>query len=238
MVDLTRFYTQDEGDIFADVRFRTVTGEDWLEYTVPQHWSQAAGDLLRDQITYPEALPAITKRVEEVGVPAWLWRSEVDDTALNSISAEWRYKRERDIRDVLHRMAGTLTYQGWKGGLFQNEVDAKIFYDEFRSILLPQRAAPELVQWHYLGLDWAYGVTAAGYVPQHKIVFFESEAKNLSALTGAGLVVPMGATEKNIARRIQILGDTLAVESETATLGVTVPIESPGSLDFITWKRE
>lgn len=216
---LTRFYTKAGHDFIAEAAFRTVTHEGWLAYTVPQQWNQAAVDVLRDRIFYPEALPAMTRRVPEPNVPEWLWRSEADNAGLDSISAEWRYRNEKDIRDVLHRMAGALAYRAWKDKLLTTEEDAKTFYDEFRYILLHQLAAPELKQWQSLGLDWAYGLgDALPYVPTHRIVSFKPETTQ--AL-----------------KRIRILGETLALETPEAKTGVTLPVENSDSPAFIAWKK-
>ncbi|MCE9508077.1 MAG: hypothetical protein K8R48_07170 [Alphaproteobacteria bacterium] len=220
----TRFYTQAGRDIFNGVRFRSVSSEQQLEYIVPQRWNQAAVDVLLEKVFYPEALPSLTKKVAEAGVPAWLWRSEVDDTGLDSISAEWRYRHEQDIREVLHRMAGALTYRAWKNGLFPAEADAEVFYDELRYIFLHQIAAPELEQWGLLGLDWAYGLTdAAAFIPRHRIVPFETD-------------------KPHALKRMKILGDTLALENTTLSAspktGVTLPIENIDSPAFIAWKRD
>jgi ribonucleoside-diphosphate reductase alpha chain len=193
--------------------------EQHLEYTVPQGWTQAAVDILLEKIFYPETLPALTKKVAEEGVPAWLWRSEADAAGLESISAEWRYHAEKDIRDVLHRIAGALTYQSWKNGQFASEAEAEIFYDELRYILLHQMASLELNQWTSLGLEWAYGLTAAGpFTPRHHIIPFETN-------------------KPHALKRIKILGDTLALEPEAVKAAVTLPVENIDSPGFIGWKR-
>ena len=233
---LKRHYTQIGCDSLESVRFRIVSSEERLEYVVPQHWNQAAVGILHDKIFYPESLPMTTKRVEESGVPDWLWRSEAKSS---DITEEGRFRPERDIRDVLHRMAGALTYQGWKIGLFASEEEAKIFYDEFRHILLHQIAAPEISQWGMLGLDWAYGLKdVSHFVPRHRIVSFKSGMAKASE--GAGVIVPSVALEKNMLKRIQILGETLALETEPegTKTGITLPVENPDSLDFVSWKRE
>ena len=214
-----RFYTQAGRDIFSGVRFRTVSNEQHLEYTVPQSWTQAAVDILLEKIFYPETLPALTKKVAEEGVPAWLWRSEADAAGLENISAEWRYHYEKDIREVLHRIAGALTYQAWKNRLFSHEADAEVFYDELRYILLHQTAAPELNQWMSLGLDWAYGLTGvAAFTPRHRIVAFEAD-------------------KAQALKRVKILGDTLALAPEASMVAVTLPVENIDSPAFIAWKR-
>jgi ribonucleoside-diphosphate reductase alpha chain len=218
-MDWARFYTQSGRDIFSGVRLRTVTDEQYLEYAVPLGWNQAAVDVLLEKVFYPEALPALTKKVEEAGVPAWLWRSEADAAGLESISAEWRYRCEKDIREVLHRIAGALAYRGWKDGLFSSEAAAEIFYDELRCILLHQIAAPELEQWRVLGLDWAYGLnTTPAFVPGHRIVSFEAD-------------------KPHALKRIKLLGDTLALETEATPVAVTLPVENIDSAAFVAWKR-
>jgi len=213
-----RFYTKAEQDFCVESRFRGVTHENQQTYIIPQHWNQAAADILQEKIFYPEVLPAMLRRVEENGVPHWLWRSEADDTSLDSISAEWRFHIEKDIRDVVHRIAGSLTYQGWKNNLFSTEGDAKVFYDELKYILLHQIAAPELKQWQLLGLDWAYGVTKTSYTPQQR---------NISFTEGTPHVI----------RRIKMIGEALALENADIKTNVILPVENASSLDFIKWKR-
>ena len=62
---LSRFFTRADRDIYADARFRSVKNEEWLEYTVPLHWGQAAVDVLLEKVFYPQGLPAITRKVAE-----------------------------------------------------------------------------------------------------------------------------------------------------------------------------
>jgi ribonucleoside-diphosphate reductase alpha chain len=215
-----RFYTQAGRDVFSGARFRAVASEQRLEYIVPRRWNQAAVDVLLEKVFYPETLPALTKKVEEPGVPAWLWRSEADDTGLDSISAEWRYRHEQDIREVLHRLAGALTYRAWKNNLFSAEADAEVFYDELRHIFLHQIAAPELEQWRLLGLDWAYGLTT-----------------DAAALNLRHRIVPFATDKPHALKRMKILGETLSLDPAAPKTGVTLPVENIDSPAFIAWKR-
>src|SRR5690606_15189803 len=103
-------------------------------------------------------VPAKLKRVEETGMPSWLWRSVPDDAALAMLPDEERTTAERDARQVFDRLAGTWTYWGWKGGYFDGEDDARAFFAELRHMLATQKAAPNSPQWFNTGLHWAYGI--------------------------------------------------------------------------------
>ena len=214
----TRFYTQADQDFLAEGHFHSVVHENQQTYVVPRQWNQSAVDVLQEKVFCNEVLPAVLRRVAEDGVPSWLWRSEADSTILDGVSAEWRFHIEKDIREVLHRIAGSLTYQGWKNSLFTSGDDAKIFYDELRYILLHQIAAPELKQWQLLGLDWAYGIPHAPYVPQLRTISLVEETTH-------------------VLRRLKIQGETLALENAEAKINAVLPIENSESLNFINWKK-
>lgn len=215
-----RFYTQHGRDPVAGARFRTVSTDPWQEYVIPQHWNQAAAEVLQQKIFYARALPSLTRKVAEDAVPEWLWRSEVDHAALESVSGEWRYRVEKDVRDVLHRVAGSVTYRAWKNGAFSAEEGARVFYDELRYILLYQLAAPEPALWASLGLDWAYGLTdEAVFVPHHNITLFDASAPHAF-------------------RRIKALAETQAVYDTPEKVAVTLPVENIDSLPFISWKKD
>src|SRR5215213_6836202 len=117
---LNRLQTRPDAGPFEGLGWRVHKGEDWLEYIVPAGWGAAAAELLIEKVFYRGALPALTRVVPEEGVPAWLCRRVADDE-LDGISAESRYRYERDFREVLHRVAGGLCYQAWKAGIFDGE---------------------------------------------------------------------------------------------------------------------
>ncbi len=217
----TRFYTKEDQDFCADALFCEVAHhENPQTCIVPQNWNQTALGVLQEDVFYPEVLPAALRLVDEPGVPVWLQRSVPDNATGDGISAEWRHHMEKDIREVLHRMAGSLTYQGWKDGMFSSENDAKVFYDELRYVLMHQIAAPELEQWRALGLDWAYGITpATPYMPQRRALSYKE-----------GTDQPL--------RRMTILGETLALEGcKRNKLNIILPVENADSADFINWKK-
>ena len=128
------------------------------DFEVPAHWSQVAADILAQKYFRKRGLPLKSKRVAEDNVPSWLWRSEPDHEAMADIAEDERFIGETSAKQVFHRMAGTWTYWGWKGGYFDAEEDARAYYDEMRYMLATQMAAPNSPQWFNTGLHWAYGI--------------------------------------------------------------------------------
>ncbi|TAL38912.1 MAG: hypothetical protein EPN97_03295 [Alphaproteobacteria bacterium] len=230
-----RFHSHPGRDPVAEFRFRLHKGEDWLEYAVPQSWGSAAVDVLLTKVFYREPLPALTRPVPEDGVPEWLWRREADPAGLESVSAEWRYRYERDARDVINRIAGGLAYHAWKAKIFDGEEDARAFFDEFRFLLLHRRAAPEIALMAAAGLDWAYGVVGAIFHPAAEIAVFDGHPDFSGS--HAGIVVPQRSSQKNILRRIKIMGESLALGEDGRRVSVMLPVENIDSRDFATLRR-
>jgi len=127
-------------------------------FGVPEDWSQVAGDILAQKYFRKAGVPARRRQVAEVGVPEWLWKAEPDTEALAQLPEGERYHGEHDARDVFHRLAGCWTYWGAKHGYFDEEEDARAYYDEMCYMLAKQMAAPNSPQWFNTGLNWAYGI--------------------------------------------------------------------------------
>jgi len=119
---------------------------------VPESWSQVACDVLAQKYFRKAGVPVALKPVPEEGVPEFLWRKTADE------AAEGKTTGEHSAKQVFDRLAGTWTYWGWKGGYFDNESDARAFYDEMCHMLATQKAAPNSPQWFNTGLHWAYGI--------------------------------------------------------------------------------
>ncbi len=51
-------------------------------FSVPDHWSQVAADILAQKYFRKAGVPAKAKRFEENAVPSWLWRSVPDEEAI------------------------------------------------------------------------------------------------------------------------------------------------------------
>src|SRR5579862_5500174 len=156
---IRRHFTMEGSSPYEGIEFRSATSEirnpdgtvvfrqDDIE--VPAGWSQVACDVLAQKYFRKAGVPANLRPISEVDVPEFLWRHEAD--------AEER-TGEASARQVFHRMAGTWTYWGWKGGYFDSEEDARAFHDELCNMLATQKAAPNSPQWFNTGLHWAYGI--------------------------------------------------------------------------------
>ena len=137
------------------------------ECRVPAAWSQVAADILAQKYFRKTGIPSRLRRVEENGVPSWLWRSVADEVRLAELPAAERAHGEHDARQVFDRLAGTWTYWGWKGSYFDTADDACAFFDELRFMLATQKAAPNSPQWFNSGLHWAYGIEGTGQGHYH-----------------------------------------------------------------------
>ena len=165
---IERRYTEAGRSPYAALEFRTTRSEirnpdgsivfslDGIE--APAGWSQVAADVLAQKYFRKAGVPARLKKVEEIDVPSFLWRSVADEAALSALPAAERYGSERTARQVFDRLAGAWAYWGWKGKYFDGEEDAQAFFDELRFMLAAQVAAPNSPQWFNTGLHWAYGV--------------------------------------------------------------------------------
>jgi ribonucleoside-diphosphate reductase alpha chain len=186
---IARHFTKEGQSPYADIAFKSATSEirnpdgsvvfrlDNIE--VPAEWSQVACDIIAQKYFRKAGVAGKLKAVEENDVPSWLWRSAPDEAALEGLSKEERQGGETKSQDVFHRLAGTWTYWGWKGGYFETEEDAHAFYDELCYMLAKQMAAPNSPQWFNTGLHWAYGID--GPAQGHYYVDFKSGELTKSA---------------------------------------------------------
>src|ERR1700722_9907461 len=165
---IERRFTTAGKDSYQGIAFKSATSEIrnpdgsrvfYLpDIDVPADWSQVACDILAQKYFRKAGVPAKLKAVEEKGVPSWLWRKVPDEKALEKLPTAERTESERSAKQVFHRLAGTWTYWGWKGGYFDAESDARAYYDEMCFMLCRQMAAPNSPQWFNTGMYWAYGI--------------------------------------------------------------------------------
>src|SRR5690349_7542322 len=145
---IERLFTEEGQDPYAGIEFRRATSEirnpdgsrvfHLPDIDVPAAWSQVACDILAQKYFRKAGVPARLAPVIEADVPAWLWRRVPDADALAALPAKDRYVSEMSAKQVFHRLAGTWTYWGWKGGYFDGETDARAYYDEMCRMLCRQ----------------------------------------------------------------------------------------------------
>ncbi len=116
----------------------------------PTHWSASARNICLEQCFVLDGIACDLVRIAEDDVPTWLWRNEPDETAQE-------LRGETSLCQVIDRIGGGWTYQGWKGGYFESDEDARIFYDECRWLLFHRKISPAIKQWRCAGRHWAYG---------------------------------------------------------------------------------
>ena len=165
---IQRHYTKAGKPVCAGLSFQRTTSEirnpdgsivfQARDIEVPAEWSQVACDVLAQKYFRKAGIPAHTKPVAEAGIPPWLCRHVPDEDALAELPEAERFTGETSARQVFHRLAGTWTYWGWKGGYFDEEGDARAFYDEMSMMLARQMGAPNSPQWFNTGIHWAYGI--------------------------------------------------------------------------------
>src|SRR5690606_17361021 len=107
---IERFFTEEGRDVYEDVPFRTTSSEirnpdgstvfSAEDVEVPAEWSQVASDILAQKYFRKRGVPRSLRRVEEEGVPAFLWRSQPDEKALAKLPLEERMGGETSAKQV------------------------------------------------------------------------------------------------------------------------------------------
>ncbi len=186
-----RVYTRDNRSPYADIEFRQASSEirnpdgsvvfAHADIEVPSRWSQVAVDVLAQKYFRKAGVPQRLATVEEEGVPAWLCRRQIDQSAIDALSEGEQFAGERSAKEVFDRLAGTWTYWGWKNRYFDSEPDAQAFFDEMRAMLARQVGAPNSPQWFNTGLYWAYGIDG----PAQGHFFVDEKTGTVHASTSA-----------------------------------------------------
>ena len=101
---IERRFTQEGQAAYADIVFRKALSEiknpdgsvvfRLADIDVPAQFSQVATDVLAQKYFRKAGVPARLKRVEESGVPSFLWRSVPDEAALAELPEAERYGSE------------------------------------------------------------------------------------------------------------------------------------------------
>lgn len=131
----------------------------------PEGWTSEAVEAFADAF-YPSR-PGTTTPIEENTLPSWLWRRRAADTQGGP---------ETSVFQVIDRVAGSAAYAGWKKGLWNDELEARAFYDGVRSMLLDRCIALKPSSLTKLGVDWAYGTVARPSMAAQKSAGIEHRA--------------------------------------------------------------
>lgn len=118
----------------------------------PNSWSKNSRRFFAEHCFVQDGIPDSLEAIPEEDVPHWLWRRAPDDQTAPKNGGE------TSLKQVVDRVAGALTYHGWKGGYFDREEDAQAFYDEIRWLLVHRKISPSAPHWQTIGLHWAYGL--------------------------------------------------------------------------------
>lgn len=150
---INRRFTKPGVDVYSTIAWEKRTSKishtdgstvfEMKDAEIPADWSQLATDIV------------VSKYFRKAGVP------QVDANGKPVLDASGKPVTgpEKSVRQVVHRLAGCWADWGQKFGYFDNDEDAKAFYDELAYMLLTQTAAPNSPQWFNTGLQFAYGMT-------------------------------------------------------------------------------
>ena len=184
-------FAKDQSDPYSEIDFveRTskITNADGStvstveQVTVPAGWSQVAVDILAQKYFRKAGVPSRLKKKIEKGIPEWLCPSEGDSEALSDLPKSEQMGGETDSRQVFHRLVGCWTYWGWKNKNFDNEDQARNYYQEMCYMLANQMSAPNSPQWFNAGLNWAYGIEG----PAQGHYFFNTETRQIEKSSNA-----------------------------------------------------
>ena len=126
---IERRYTKASQSPYALIAFETTKSEirnpdgsvvfslDRIE--VPAGWSQVAADVLAQKYFRKAGVPARLKRVEENGVPSFLWRSVPDEAALEALPKAERIGSETSAQAGVRPARRRLGLLGLEGRLFR-----------------------------------------------------------------------------------------------------------------------
>ena len=246
-MQIARIFTKDgetdpaaaeKGSLPADCRLRTFHDPERGIYIVPAHWPAAAVDVLIDRVFCHRPLPPRPEPRPEAGMAAWLWPASPATPAPQAAAQDSDNEEaagERDIRQVLHRVAGALAYAGRVAGVLTRDADAAAFYDECRVMLFRQVAMFDVALLQSAGLDWAYGFEPVPYIPSARLSSL-GMAQNLGRALPLGTVsIPVDAPEPRMLKRLDIIAESHAIDAgdDTAALEISLPIEHVDSRAFI-----
>lgn len=223
---IQRIFTEEGRDPVTLPQLRVHQTAEGAEYLVPRYWNEASVEMLVQHAFYKDALPASKNRQDMAGIPSFLWPASTgQDTAVDFY--------EKDIRDVLRRIAGVQTLRAFQAGLLRTDKEAQAFYDECRYALFNQIIAPEIAVWQSAGLNWAYGIPQPDIAPQENIALFGGTPRFMPT----SVIVPEDIAQDKIHERLKHMAEGFRLNGHDKPLTVTLPVENVSSRAVITARR-
>ena len=158
-------------------------------------WCQVATDVLAQKYFRKAGVPARLKKVEENGVPSWLWRSVPDEAGARGAARE----RALRLRDVAPSRCSTASPAAGPTGAGRAAISTARrtpapSTTSCASCSPRQMAAPNSPQWFNTGLHWAYGIDGPGqghYYVDHRDRQADQVDVGLRASAAARLLHPV-----------------------------------------------
>lgn len=158
---LQRLFTLPDRDAYETLGFTlrpAVQPDEWdtpsadqPKIEVPEDWTGLTAAAFARVALAKQDVPKTTQKITEGTIPLWLCVSTPVGVELEA---------EQSARQVFDRVAGAITYQGWKIGYFEDEAEAATFCDELKYLLAKRAIVLPDSLLKSLGLKWAYGRTA------------------------------------------------------------------------------
>jgi len=225
-----RLYTTEGSDPFDTVHWRDYTAAEGGLYRLPVFWGQAACDTLAEKVFALRPPQESLTPQSDGTLPDWLRPHSAVEGSLCAL--------ENDLRDVLRRVAGGLCHTAFRAGLFDDALEARIFYDELCYVMLHRIALPEVSLLASAGLGWAYGADfAKPYIPAERIAPLSGDFA-APALPYGTLALAADSPLADAARRLFILADIAALGGQTQPLAAVIPAEHAAALDIIMRQNE
>lgn len=199
---------------------------------VPTSWPKASLEALT-QFFAENVVPEIENKKQETDIPTWLSPASRDlPFDGERLHGHIRRENETSIEQLLHRIAGYLTYLALQKEIIEED-EARIFYDELQASILEQKIIPQSSVLKQLGLEWAYGVpqpSIDGPAPVGRI--------NLGAQGGHKI----GLHELSKLRQTKDLAKDFERQSRSeigfapSATKLYLDIDHPHAADFVDWK--
>lgn len=139
---------------YEGIRFRGLcldsSSVSW-DIEVPETWPDEIAAAWAEGALQRDGVPARLRPRLDDELPDWLAPRRADEGVIGRLGPE------TSARQAVDRLAGALTWWGWRAGYFDATADAESFFDDLRFLLIRRVVVPDLALWRATGAHWAYG---------------------------------------------------------------------------------